>query len=173
MDTKAELLSLLAYDPERGQLVAKISKGRWVRGKPVGHPYRAGYLVVRFKTKPFYVHRLIWELERGSIPVRYVIDHINGDTHDNRIENLRCGPRSINQRNAKRPTTNTSGHIGVRWHSKSGRWHASIKPDYESFFLGSFNHQSTAIFARRIAQKLFGFHPNHGRDVTLNHRPEP
>lgn len=34
------------------------------------------------------VHRLMWELERGSIPDGYDIHHINGDRADNRMANF-------------------------------------------------------------------------------------
>jgi hypothetical protein len=36
----------------------------------------------------FRVHRLIWEAFNGTIPDGYVVDHINGDKKDNRLENL-------------------------------------------------------------------------------------
>lgn len=36
------------------------------------------------------VHRLVWVTFKGMIPEGWVIDHINGDKGDNRIENLQC-----------------------------------------------------------------------------------
>lgn len=34
------------------------------------------------------VHRLVWEAFNGKIPKGYVIDHINNNKKDNRLENL-------------------------------------------------------------------------------------
>jgi len=42
------------------------------------------------KNKTVYFHRYIWEQAYGAIPKGMVIDHINGNTLDNRIENLQC-----------------------------------------------------------------------------------
>lgn len=171
MDLKQKLLELVEYDPINGRLLAKITSGMWKKGRPVGHPYKQGYYVIRYKGKPFTVHRIIWELMRGPIPPTYCIDHINGDTHDNHLENLRCVPRQLNQKNAKRPVTNTSGHIGVRW--QNSQWHAFIRSPYGHWSLGFYNQKSTAIFARKIAQLLIGgYHENHGRDVTMHHRTD-
>ena len=35
-------------------------------------------------------HRKVWKSVYGEIPKGMVIDHINGNTLDNRIENLQC-----------------------------------------------------------------------------------
>ena len=42
------------------------------------------------------VHRLVWLTFKGSIPEGWVIDHINGDKGDNRLENLQCITASEN-----------------------------------------------------------------------------
>jgi hypothetical protein len=39
------------------------------------------------------LHRRVWTDERGPIPDGMVVHHINGDWHDNRIENLEIMPR--------------------------------------------------------------------------------
>jgi len=38
-------------------------------------------------------HREIWTQHRGPIPKGWVIHHMNGDTDDNRVDNLACVPR--------------------------------------------------------------------------------
>lgn len=53
-----------------------------------------------------------------------IIDHINGDARDNRIENLISGSQSNNLRNTKLSKANTSGRKGVYFHKQSGGWTA-------------------------------------------------
>jgi len=39
----------------------------------------------------------------GAIPEGYVIDHLNGNTRDNRLVNLDCVPSAVNGRRANNP----------------------------------------------------------------------
>ena len=34
--------------------------------------------------------RLVWEAEHGPIPPGHIIDHIDGDIHNNSLDNLQC-----------------------------------------------------------------------------------
>lgn len=59
------------------------------------------------------VHRIIWLLCVGSIPNGSVIDHIDGNPHNNKIDNLRVIPSEENARNAKKRKDNKTGVCGV------------------------------------------------------------
>ena len=61
-----------------------------------------GYWVVQMQGKKMQVHRIIWEMLNGPIPDGKVIDHINQNPSDNRIENLRLASISDNNCNARR-----------------------------------------------------------------------
>lgn len=61
-----------------------------------------------------YTHRVIWELFNGCIDdASKQIDHIDGNPLNNRIDNLRLVSRSVNMRNTRQNSRNTSGIAGV------------------------------------------------------------
>lgn len=43
-------------------------------------------------------HRLVWARAHGPTPQGFVIDHINGERDDDRLENLRAIPENFNRR---------------------------------------------------------------------------
>ncbi|MBA4542024.1 HNH endonuclease [Thermoactinomyces daqus] len=78
-----------------------------------------------------------------------VVDHLNGDTLDNRRENLRAVDRATNQRNRRVSHTNKTGFRGVHENKQTGKWTASI-------FLGQFDTPEEAAKVYREAyERLF------------------
>jgi len=78
------------------------------------------------------MHRMIVNAPDGML-----VDHINGDTLDNRKENLRICTPSENIRNSKRRSTNTSGFKGVNF--QCGKWMARIMIHQKRYNLGLFD----------------------------------
>jgi hypothetical protein len=74
------------------------------------------------------LHRVILERVLGrKLDRSEQVDHINGDSLDNRRENLRLASALENSRNAKKRVDNSSGFRGVcKHHSIPGRWKAQI-----------------------------------------------
>lgn len=70
---------------------------------------KAKYWRVKFKDKSVWIHRIIWILANGDIPDNFVIDHIDGNSLNNSLSNLRAVPKTINARNTKLKSHNTSG----------------------------------------------------------------
>lgn len=86
-----------------------------------------------------------------------LIDHIDGDTTNNRKKNLRWANRAKNRQNSRRPSSNTSGLKGVTF--EYGKWRARIgKPESGGRLnLGMFEDKEGAGRAYdEAARKLYG-----------------
>lgn len=90
-----------------------------------------GYWEVRFKKRIIKVHRIIWTLTNGNILDNQVIDHKDGDTLNNNIENLRSVSKHLNCKNLARRKSNTTSVTGVALISDSGllRYRVRVKLD--------------------------------------------
>lgn len=69
--------------------------------------------IIGYGYSTYYIHRIVWLLNNGEIDSSLVIDHIDGDSTNNNIDNLRIVPQSINVRNKKKYKNNTTGYIGI------------------------------------------------------------
>ena len=159
------LRELFDYSPLLGALTWKTQlSSRGAVGSVAGTPLKRGYVIVRVRRKTYLAHRLIWKLHHGQDPGAMHIDHINGDTTDNRIENLRLVTPTENQRNSKRQRNNASGCTGVCWDNRSGKWRADIRAvPLKQITLGYYDDWFDAVCARKSADNRYGFHENHGR----------
>jgi hypothetical protein len=133
-------------------------------GKIAGTKKGNGYIMITFNYVKMLVHRVIWEMHNGPIPEGYEIDHMNGIRSDNRIENLRLVTRSINNKNKRMQSNNTSGFTGVVFVKQRGKWNARVKENGIQKNIGSF---STAIEANEAREKYLSmrgdFTSRHGK----------
>jgi len=88
----------------------RILRDGTIGTKPVGANCN-GYLSVYVKPmgRNVGVHRVVWTLHNGLIPSKMVIDHINRNRADNRIENLRLCTSKENGQNVVRKKCGASG----------------------------------------------------------------
>ncbi|CAH0445688.1 hypothetical protein LMG10661_01872 [Ralstonia syzygii subsp. syzygii] len=152
-NTIERVATLLTYDQTTGIFTWKVAKGRVHKGSPAGAVLSNGYIGIRIDGVRYLAHRLAWLLIHGEWP-QGEIDHINGSRHDNRIENLRDVPRSLNQQNQTRPqSSNTTGALGVSRADAKGRFRARIFNDGRQHHLGTFKTVEEAsqayVFAKR------------------------
>lgn len=166
MLTAERINEVLAYDPCNGYLTWKVDKGRNRSGHRAGSIKMFRGRVMRrdvtIDQKSYKEHRVILLMVTGQWPDGEV-DHINGDTTDNRIDNLRVVNSSDNSRNTKTRSTNTSGVMGVSLHKRSGKFHANIQHGGRQVYLGSFASFDDAVSARKDGERRYGYHANHGR----------
>lgn len=100
------------------------------------------------------LHHFVLNIEHNTLPKGHVVDHINGDSLDNRKENLRIVSQQENMQNI-----NTKNNmIGIRCYTlKDGteRFSARITHNYQTLSLGTFNTLEEAREARRKAELQF------------------
>ena len=137
MITQAELKELFDYHPDGFLVWKKRTSNRVCVGDKAGSPGTYGYLSTRIYNKNYKNHRLIWCWHYGNLPSAS-IDHINGVTNDNRIENLREATHKQNCENLALAKTNTSGFRGVSWDKKKKKWNAYINHNQKRMHLGYF-----------------------------------
>lgn len=148
MITQESLKSLLHYNAETGVFT-------WISGVRLGVVAGSSskrYAVIHIGDKYFQSHRLVWLYVHGEFPLND-IDHINGNKHDNRIENLRNATRSENKCNCPRSKRNTSGYKGVDWSKSKGKWRVRIKLLGKSYSVGYFDDVLEAFGAYCMAAK--------------------
>lgn len=163
--TEQEILEYMReyfrYDKENGKLFWKKKRSNIVVGNEVGGYDKEGYRIIKICSRPYRTHRVIWLLETGSWP-KY-IDHKNGIKDDNRLHNLRSVSKQENNRNRKRGKNNSSGVVGVYWHTVTSKWAAQIAVSGKLVHLGLFELFDEAVSARKVAEVKYKFHENHGR----------
>ncbi len=137
--TADRLCAVLDYDPSRGIFVWKSRASNRIKvGQEAGSTHGSGYTQINVDGQNYLAHRLAWLYVHGEWP-KHVIDHINGDRKDNRIENLRDVPHPINAQNIRRPmSTNTSGFLGVSWSRKDKSYVAHISVQNRTKCVGAF-----------------------------------
>lgn len=116
-----------------------------------------GYLHGTLLGRSYLAHRVVWGLVKGDWP-KTLLDHINGDSLDNSVENLREVSHSLNSRNTKMRSDNISGVTGVYWSNSKGRW---VVEAHNKYF-GSFESLSEAVGARKTISEEHGYTSRHG-----------
>lgn len=102
MPTQEDLLSYFQPDYETGTLLRIKASGTQGKVGDVVRGYRrpCGYSWVKHKGKSYPLHRMLYVMKHGDITQDDIIDHINRDPTDNRIENLRKATISQNTINS-------------------------------------------------------------------------
>lgn len=154
--TQHQAKRLFAYNPESGDLVNRVARGRAKAGDDATFSSSHGYRQVSLGNKKIYAHRLIWLYCHGELPAD-TIDHINRDRADNRLENLRSISHRENNLNKGVFSHNTSGRTGVSWCKQTSKWSASIKVNQKSKRLGRYVSFFDACCARASAEVFYGF----------------
>jgi hypothetical protein len=84
-----------------------------------------------------------------------IIDHIDGNTSNNRPENLRAATHLGNARNAKKRKDNKSGHKNVFWNKSANKWAVSLSVNNKLRHFGYFEDLELAAFVASEARDKY------------------
>lgn len=144
---------LLDYDPATGEFRWKLKRRGISTGKVLGTDNGFGYLRITVCGRSYYAHRLAWLYVHGYMP-KQEIDHINGNKGDNRISNLREASPLQNAQNKRKAMSNSkSGHLGISWHERAGKWQVHICTCKKRKYLGIYDDIEEAKAAYAAAKK--------------------
>lgn len=162
MEITQELLHRL-FEYKDGALYWKIRPSNSINvGNKAGYLDKKGYISVRINRKLHYLHRLIFIFHYGVLS-KY-IDHIDGNTLNNRIENLRQVTKQQNNQNARKRSDNTSKHKGVCWSKAADKWVAYVSVNGKPKHLGCFEDiELASLVAEEARNKYHGEFANHGK----------
>ena len=148
MITQDRLKELFTY--VNGQFVC--NKTECVRlPTPITKHHRYHRLVVDGKAHA--LHRLIYVYHHGAAPK--VVDHVDNDRTNNRIENLREVTQQQNCLNRIRHSNNTSGHKNVRLDKKYKKWVVEMTVNAKRKYFGWFEDLELAAFVAEEARDKY------------------
>lgn len=149
------LNKIFEYDPITGLFIYKVKPCAWLNiGDPAGTLIEKGYWSLTYKRKRYRAHRVAWLLYYKKWPDG-IIDHIDTDKLNNKIDNLRDIEGNKNQQNQRFPSkNNTTGYLGVSFDRSRNKYMANIMINRKAKNLGRFNSPEEAynkyIEAKRI-----------------------
>lgn len=149
--TKEYLHDLFEYCD--GDLYWKVSKRGIKKNKPAGTINLHRYWQTQIDGKIYKNHRLIFLMFYGWLPDQ--IDHIDRNSLNNKIENLRQATNAENQKNSKVKVTSTSGIKNVRWEKRRSRWLVRLKVNGQEKHIGYFKDVEIAKTKALEARKLY------------------
>lgn len=137
------------FDYRDGKLYAK--HGRQPKFTPITNHHR--YIRMRVDGVVYTLHRLIFIYHHGYAPK--IIDHINNDRSDNRIENLREATQQQNCLNRRVHTNNKSGIKNVYFDKGCKKWGVQITVDQKRKLIGYFEDIELAELVAIEARSKF------------------
>ena len=148
------------FDYKDGNLYWKVSRSSRIKvGQLAGTFPKDKRPRIYVKPKTWLTHRIIFAMHHGYMP-KY-IDHIDGNTLNNKIENLREATFSENCQNTGLRKDNKSGIKGIHWNKQRKKWDATICKNKTKIFVGRFKDIEQAKLA--INKKRQELHGNFAR----------
>jgi hypothetical protein len=132
--------------------IERINKFKWCLSK---NKYKKNYVITTINDSLVLLHRMLMDA-----PDDVYIDHIDRNPLNNKKENLRNCTMQQNNMNLSLGKNNTSGVIGVCWHSQANKWRSYIMLDRKQKHLGLFDNFEGMIAIPTILYLFFFYNLN-------------
>jgi hypothetical protein len=133
-----------------GALIWSVEAAPRMRNKRAGALNGMGYRQIRIHGTIYPEHRVVFMYHYGWLPK--MIDHIDGDPTNNRIENLRPCTQQQNRYNT-RGWSKRQLPKGVTWNSKDKRYQAQLSISGKNTYLGQYVELEDAVAAVNNARR--------------------
>jgi len=145
------LHSLFTY--KDGELYWKVKPAQRVSVGDIAGSMCDKYKQVYIKNKSYKLHRIIFAMHNNYISDQ--IDHIDGNPHNNRIENVRAVTNSQNQLNRKISQNSKTGYKGVCVHTQTGRYVVRVSAYGKDKYFGIYEDLELAGLVAKMAREKY------------------
>lgn len=178
LPTLEELMTFYKYHPDTGIITCRIERlsdqGR--KMKDAGEiattiarkkkPDKAWNVLI-YKGQRYKAARVAWLLMTGNDPGDMIVDHISGDSLDDRWKNLRLATIAQNGWNSRLRSDNKTGFKGVHPRG-NGKYRAAFAVNGEKHQKSGFDTaEDAAKWIRAARAKLHGDFYTHRGDATI------
>jgi hypothetical protein len=152
-----------AFEYRNGELYWKImtNPSKKLIGKKAGCKSSGAYGVVNLDGQAYSIHKVIFCMHHGFMPE--IVDHINGDKSDHRIENLRAATHQSNNWNRVTQSNNKLGLKNISWHKQNQKYWVQLAKNGKkivSVFVEDL--ELAELVAIEARNKYHGEFANHG-----------
>lgn len=129
------------YDPETGKIYG-------IKGNEIISKDKYGYIYISSRSFKSHLrgHHFAWYMTYDNVEFK-MLDHINRNTSDNRIDNLRI---VTNQQNSFNKVSK-----GYTWNKNLNKWQSQIKVNYKNIYLGLYETEEEAQQSYLLAKKQY------------------
>jgi len=142
------------FDYKDGQLFWKVDF-RHIKAGTVAGTKDKRYASVKYKGKKHLTHRIVFLMHHGYFPE--MVDHINSNTFDNRIENLREANATQNAQNRPVISRSKTGVANVIWVPEHEKYRVRLSVNGSRKCFGYYDYLETAaVIAEQARQQHYG-----------------
>ena len=151
-----------AFEYRNGELYWKIDTNKSLKKKGK----RAGcmssmYGIVNLDGKSYCLHKVIFCMHHGYMPE--IVDHINGEKKDHRIENLRAANHVTNNYNRVTQRNNKLGLKNISWNKQNKKYWVQLTQNEKKIVSVMVDDLELAeLVAIEARNKYHGEFANHG-----------